>query len=367
MTDEKEILFEETNGIGFIKLNRPRALNALTMGMIREMSRQLAEWERDDTIRAVVVTGEGRAFCSGGDVKAAALDALARKEGRGNGDLIRDFFREEYTLNHQIYMYSKPYIAFADGIVMGGGMGISAHGTYRIVTDNTVFAMPETGIGFFPDVGGGYFLSRCPGETGLYLGLTGQKIKPTDCIYAGYATHFIPAEKRDEFLYALVSLDWGMAGKETEAIDSLLKSFVAEPADDSMIAPHRAEIDRIFAAGSVEGIIKALNEADSEWSVETVQQLYARSPTSLKVTHRHITQSRALEFPDIMTIEYRLSQSMTHNHDFYEGIRATLIEKDHDPKWNPARLDEIDADMVDRYFQSLGEDDLVFALQREVV
>lgn len=352
MTQENEVIFEIRNGLGLITLNRPAVLNALNLNMIRLMNERLDQWARDPSIHAVAVTGAGgRAFCSGGDVKTVALEAKAAREGRGDGALADHFFYEEYTLNNRIFSFSKPYIALVDGIVMGGGKGISAHGSHRVVTENTLFAMPETSIGFFPDVGGGYFLPRCPGQTGVYLALTSKRIKAVDTVYIGFATHFIPAQKIPQAVEALSSVSWPQAGAPKEKISAVLDQFATVPPGSSELAPQRERIDNIFSHERVEDIVEALRYDPDSWAAETLRAIESMSPTSLKVSLRQIRQGANMKFNEVMSMEYLLSQAFVKSHDFYEGIRAALIDKDKQPHWQPASLAEVDEKAVDRFFQ----------------
>jgi enoyl-CoA hydratase len=361
MAEEQEILFDVKGGVGFITLNRPQALNALNLNMIRQMDKKLVEWAKDAKIKAVVVTGAGdRAFCSGGDVKAVALDALALKQGKSDGQLTRDFFREEYILNHRIHTFPKPYISLINGIVMGGGKGISAHGSHRVVTENTLFAMPETNIGFFPDVGGGYFLPRCPGQTGAYLAMTSKRIKAIDTIYIGFATHFVKAEDIAKLSAALAAVNWDPREEAKDIVTETIEEFATFPPGDSELAPNRARIDACFAFDKVEEIFAALQKDGSPFAQETLTTLYGMSPTSLKIALRQIRLGAKMPFAQVMTMEYRLSQSLMKGHDFYEGIRAALIDKDRKPQWNPARVAEVRDQEVEAAFASLGERDLVF-------
>lgn len=344
MTEEPEIIFKPQGAAGVITLNRPQALNALTFDMVRRLDKMLVAWAKDPAIKAVVITGAGdRAFCAGGDIKAVAL-------ARG-GSMTREFFREEYTLNHRIFTYPKPYIALINGIVMGGGKGVSAHGSHRIVTENALFAMPEANIGFFPDVGGGYFLPRCPGQTGLYLALTCKRIKSADMLYVGFATHFVPSAKMAQLQDKIM--------QSPQDIDLLLKDFSGQPADASELAANREKIDRCFAHDHVEEILADLQKDSSAWAIETLQAMQSLSPTSLKIALRQIRLGAKMTFAEVMAMEYRLSQACLARHDFYEGVRAALIDKDRCPRWIPATVGDVpDAD-IDLYFQSLGSQDLV--------
>lgn len=352
----EEVIFEARGHMGIITLNRPTALNALNLHMIRLIDSHLIACAGDDNIKAVIIEGAGgRAFCSGGDVKTIA-QSITRPEGAA---LARDFFREEYTLNHRIHTYPKPYISLIDGIVMGGGKGISAHGSHRIVTENTLFAMPETNIGFFPDVGGGYFLPRCPGQTGLYLAMTSKRIKAIDTVYIGFGTHFVPAAKIFALRDALCGLSFEREADIRKDIDRVIESFTEEVHGESELAPKRLLIDECFGADRVEDIFAALEKYDDAWATETLAALYSMSPTSLKVALRQIRTGKSLDFGKAMTMEYRLSQRLVHTHDFYEGIRAALIDKDRQPKWNPARLSEVTEEQIDAFFAPLDSQDLV--------
>lgn len=356
-----EVLFETADGIGLIILNRPKALNALNLNMIRQMNDKLAAWAVDDAVKAVVITGAGdRAFCSGGDVKAVALAARGMKDGTGDGALVRDFFREEYILNHRIHTFKKPYVALINGIVMGGGKGVSAHGSHRVVTENVLFAMPEANIGFFPDVGGGYFLPRCPGQTGLYLALTSKRIKAIDTIYIGFGTQFVPSARVADVLQALRHIAWDEREKPHDQVTQAIEPFCAEPPADSEIAPNRAVIDSAFGYDTVGEIIAALQKDDGAFAQETLSAMYALSPTSLKVALKQIRLGATLDFARVMTMEYRISQTCAKSHDFYEGIRAALIDKDRQPKWEPSRIFDVKDETVEGYFAPLGAQDLTF-------
>lgn len=363
MSKDAEIIFEEKGGVGLITLNRPDALNALNLDMIREMSPKLDEWKENSKIYAVVLTGAGdRAFCAGGDVKAVALDAHAMQNGQSEGQLTRDFFREEYPLNHQIFHYPKPYISLIDGIVMGGGKGLSAHGSHRVVTENTLFAMPETGIGFFPDVGGSYFLPRAPGESGLYLALTSARINAVDALYIGFGTHYLPQKGLEPLLENLTTADWNRADPLSIA-NAILSNYSSENIEDEgILRDLQKDIDRHFRFDTVEKIVESLQgeEENTEWAKETLKALEERSPTSLKVTLAQIRRGEKMEFDDAMVMEYRLSQRFMQSHDFYEGIRAQLIDKDRAPKWDPATLEDIAEEDVDAFFEPLQEGELTF-------
>ena len=355
-----EVLFTQQGAIGLITMNRPQALNALTLGMVRAMNTQLEAWATDDSVQAVVIRGTGgRAFCAGGDVKAVAMATRAADPAAAT--MARDFFFEEYTLNHRIFTYPKPYIALIDGIVMGGGVGVSAHGTFRIVAESTALAMPETIIGFFPDVGGGYFLPRCPGQTGTYLALTGHRVGAVDAIYCGFATHYVPTAQHQELLQALSETNFADAVDAKVAVEEVIARFAQEAAGECTLAPVRDAIDRCFGADRMEDIIAALAHEDSDFAAKTLQSLYAVSPTSLKVTLRQLREGGKLHFAKVMTMEYRLSQALVKYPDFYEGIRAALIDKDKQPKWHPSRVEDVTDEQVDAFFAPRPDDELVLS------
>ena len=348
-----DISFERRGSLGLITLDRPKALNALTPGMVGEMQDNLDAWATDDTVHAVLITGAGsRAFCAGGDVKDMALQVKS-----GNTALARDFFRAEYTLNYTIHKFPKPYIAWLDGIAMGGGVGVSAHGSHRVATENTLFAMPETSIGFFPDIGGGYFLPRFPGQTGTYLALTSSHIGPADSIYTGFATHYMPSYGFDTLVETLSTQEWG-GGDDKETVTQVLDSLSVPTEGDAVLAPHRAQIDGCFGHDTVEGIFESLNRDDSAFAAETLAALYAVCPVSLKVALRQLREGEKLDFARVMQMEYRISQRRVLDPNFYEGVRAALIDKDKKPQWVPRDVSDVDEETVSAHFADLGEQEL---------
>lgn len=352
-----EIAFETRGPLGLVTMTRPKALNALTLGMIRALHPQLDRWAADPAIAAVAIRGEGgKAFCAGGDVRAIWETAKAGGHVPGEpGQLAADFFREEYQLNRRIHTFEKPFVALIDGITMGGGVGLSVHGDLRLAGPRTLFAMPETAIGLFPDVGGSYFLPRLPGGLGLYLALTGERLKAADCLYAGIATHYVAAEE-EEILAALAAADW-------QAPEACLAPLLGEPEVPALLPPHRAAIDRCFAGrDSVEAVVAALEAEGSDWARATLATLAKRSPTSMKVAFEQLRRGATASFDDCMTMEYRLSQAaMRPGSDFFEGIRAVLVDKDHAPTWNPESLAGVGAAAVAAWFQPLGAHDLTFS------
>ncbi len=341
----EDVLFEARGALGLITLNRPRALNALTLDMIHAMAARLGEWAGDDAIAAVLIRGAGdKAFSAGGDIHALY------DRGADGPAYIAGFFRDEYRLNRLIFRYPKPYVALIDGIAMGGGVGVSVNGNLRIATETTLFAMPETGIGMFPDVGGSYFLPRCPGETGLYLGLTGARLAAADCIYAGIADRYVSGGRHQALIDALA------AGRP---IDKALADFPADPGA-APLAERRAAIDRCFAGDSVEGILAALEEEGGEWAADTLSALAGKSPLLLKVALRQLRAGRALDFEACMAMEYRLSQRIVPGHEFREGVRAAVVDKDRNPQWRPATLKDVSEASLDACFAPLDGEELTF-------
>lgn len=351
-----EIHFDVHGAVGMIRLDRPKALNALTLGMIRAMAARLTEWAADPAISAVLVTGAGdRAFCAGGDLRSL-FAARAADPG-----LFPRFFREEYTLNAQIQAFPKPYVALIDGITMGGGVGISAHGSHRVATDRTLFAMPETGIGMFPDVGGGYVLPRLPGQIGMYLALTGARLKAADCVYTGLATHHIPHDRTAALVAELSTLD--PAEDAAAAVNHVLDAHHVNPGS-APLSSRRALIDRCFAFDTAEAIMAALERERDPLAAEILAELARKSPTALAVTVRQIRLGAHLVFREVMAMEYRMARRMMAGHDFFEGVRALLVDKDQRPVWRPARLEEVSIADVDAVFAPLGDDELVLPPRR---
>ncbi|RKH33833.1 enoyl-CoA hydratase/isomerase family protein [Corallococcus praedator] len=350
----EDVLLETRGAVGLVTLNRPKALNALSLEMCRALHPRLDAWAADPAVKAVVIRGAGgKAFCAGGDVRAVA-GSVGRTEG--GGSLSSEFFLAEYALNHRIHHFPKPFIALVDGICMGGGLGLSVHGGFRVVTEKLVLAMPETGIGIFPDVGGGWFLPRFPGEAGTYLGLTGARCDAADAVWLGYATHRVEASRLEEVLGALVAADW--SGLAHHVAAHVLAGFIAEPGTSSLEA--RAEaIHRCFQGNRVEDILAALEREGSTWAEETRATLLRMSPTSLKVTLRQLREGRGRDYDTMARVEYRLSQALTARPDFREGIRAVLVDKDQKPRWSPATLAEVTDAEVEACFAPRPGDELV--------
>ncbi|HTW35696.1 MAG TPA: enoyl-CoA hydratase/isomerase family protein [Rhizomicrobium sp.] len=340
---EAEVLFERRGSVGLITLNRPKALNALTHDMCLRMKAQLDMWADDPSIDSVVVRGAGdRAFCAGGDIRALY------ESGKAGTPYVLDFYRDEYILNATIKHYPKPYIAMIHGIVMGGGVGVSVHGRYRVAEETITFAMPETGIGLFPDVGGSYFLPRTPGEIGMYLALTGTRLKAADCLYAGVATHVVPPGR------STVLIDCLEIGRPPEEEFSPYGRIEGRAPLDVQ----RAWIDEVFSGTTVEAILASLDSHGTQWAAETAKTIRSKSPTATKIAFRQIREGKKLDFDDCMRMEYRLVNRVVAGKDFYEGVRATIIDKDQSPKWQPARLEDVSDKDIDAYFAPLGDREL---------
>ncbi|KAM9447631.1 3-hydroxyisobutyryl-CoA hydrolase, mitochondrial-like isoform 2-T2 [Salvelinus alpinus] len=349
-----EILVEKVGNAGVITLNRPKALNALNMNMIRLMYPQLKKWETDKETDIVIVKGAGgKAFCAGGDIRAVT------EAGKIGDALAKNFFREEYILNNAIGTYQKPYVALIDGITMGGGVGLSVHGRFRVATEKTMFAMPETAIGLFPDVGGGYFLPRLQGQLGLFLALTGFRLKGRDVQRAGVASHFVESQKIAALEKELVDLKTPSIEDVSRVLDSYQKWSSLDAEKPFVLEQHIDLIDKLFQSNSVEGIVHNLKTDGSPFAQKQAETLAKMSPTSLKITFKQLQVGRTMSLQEVLVMEYRLSQAcMVKGSDFYEGVRAVLVDKDHSPKWSPSTLKEVSEQSVEDCFSSLGDHDL---------
>ncbi|MFC4377646.1 enoyl-CoA hydratase/isomerase family protein [Nocardia halotolerans] len=350
---EAEVLFEVRDGLGLITLNRPRAINALNHSMSLAITAALRSWATDPAIRTVAIVGAGeRGLCAGGDIVAIHRDAKAINDGGPGapaplGTAAAAFWRDEYLLNELIDSYPKPYVAVMDGIVMGGGVGVSAHGSHRIVTERSQIGMPEVGIGFVPDVGGTYLLSHAPGELGTHVALTTARMGAGDAIAAGFADTFVPAADLPALLDAL---------RTTPADEAIARFATAAP--ESELAAQRDWIDPCYAADTVEGIVDALRAADSPEATKAAEDLLAKSPRALKATLRALREARDRTLAEALQVEFRITVAALSTHDLAEGIRAQVIDKDRSPRWSPATLDEVTAAQVDAYFAPLGAHEL---------
>jgi len=332
---------EKRGVLGLLTLDRPKALNALTHGMILALKHQLEAWAGDTAIQAVAIRGKGeRAFCAGGDIRAVQQAAAA------GSDAGADLLRDEYYMNALIGAYPKPYIALIHGICMGGGAGLSVHGRYRLADSSLDFAMPETAIGFIPDIGSSYFLSRMPDETGMYLGLTGLRIGLGDALATGLMTHAMHATDFDAVIDALAR------GAE---VDEVIAPFVHKPAPGPLLQ-HRRRIATIFSAASVEAILERLERDASEFALETAQVIRTRSPSSLKLVFRQLRAAAQLDLRQCLAMELRLAVRVLKGHDFREGVRAALVDKDKNPKWQPNSLAGVGD--LEPFFAPLGPAEL---------
>ena len=327
-------------GLARLTLNRPKALHALTTEMSTLMTDALLAWREDPAIACVLIdhTGE-RGFCAGGDIRMLA------ESGAGDGSQAREFFRTEYRLNALLHAYPKPIVAVMDGITMGGGVGVSLPCRFRVATERTVFAMPETGIGLFPDVGGGWFLPRMPGATGMWLALTGARLKAADCLLVGVATDYVPSDR-------LEALKGELARRPAE-VETVLTEFEADPGPPPL-ACARADIDRLFGGESLQAITDALGGDDGAWAQAQGHVLSTKSPHSVAVAFRQLREGARLDsFAQNMAMEFRIGARVVHSHDFLEGVRALIVDKDNAPRWSPASLEEITPEMLDAVFAPL--------------
>lgn len=348
---EPEIIFERRGAAGLVTLNRPRALNALTLRMVETMHAQLRAWETDEAVTRIVVRGAGgRAFCAGGDIRH--IYEMGRA---GRYEETVAFWLGEYQLDAYVKRYPKPYVALIEGVVMGGGVGISLHGDHRVASEAYLFAMPETGIGYFPDVGMTYTLPRLPGRTGTYLAMTGARIGAGDALAVGIATHYAKAAAFDALTDALA--DGG-------PIDEALAVHAAAPPEAGPLVRERAVIDTCFSAESAPAVLAKLDaeaSAGSTFAAETAAVIRSRSPTSVLIAFEQMRRGPDLSFPDAMLTEYRLCERVMRGHDFYEGVRAVIIDKDGRPSWNPATLDTVDPAAIEAAFGPVSGTEPSFA------
>jgi enoyl-CoA hydratase/carnithine racemase len=347
------------NRIGFITLDRAKALNALTLDMIRALTALLRDWQHSDEVLAVAIRASTeRAFCAGGDIRFFYQVGTAGPAG--GSALLEDFFTEEYALNHLIHHYPKPYIAFMDGIVMGGGMGVSQGGAQtclRIVTEKTAMAMPEVHIGLFPDVGGSYFLSRAPGRLGDWLALTGQTINAADALYAGMADVALPSQALPELLAALESQPLSSGAEVMAMIRAYAAPYAADfKPENSLLAVNRDAIDRHFAHDGMAAIVASLESDAGEFSQKTLASLRRGSPLLLCVTLEQLRRGAAMTVAECLRMERTMVRHSFEGKEVLEGIRARVIEKDNAPQWSPATLDEVSAEQVEQFFSPVWPD-----------
>jgi len=340
---EAEVITRVESGVGRITLNRPKAIHALNRAMCEAMIKALQAWKSDDAVSSVLIDHAGeRGFCAGGDIRMIA------ESGAGDASEAKAFFHTEYQLNHLMFEYPKPITAIVDGIVMGGGVGISEPADVRIATERTTYAMPETGIGLFPDVGGGWFLPRLPGQTGVWLALTGARLKAADTVALGIHTHYVALDVIEALKADLLA---------NPSDPKAVADRVSGDAGEAPLAAHREAIDRLFAFDTVEEIFAALEADGSEWALKQLSILKTKSPQSLKVSLRQIREgAKMATFADNMAMEYALGGRVVSTHDFQEGVRAVIIDKDNAPNWQPADIAGVSDDMIEALFAPLPQD-----------
>lgn len=340
MSEQAEVIVRIEGRVGRITLNRPQALHALTTNMIALMTQALLSWRDDPAVELVLIDHAGeRGFCAGGDIRMLA------ESGAGDGAKAREFFFTEYRLNALLHDYAKPLVAIMDGITMGGGVGLSRPCRFRVATERTTFAMPETGIGLFPDVGGGWYLSRMSDHIGLWLALTGARIKAADCELTCIATDYVESARLPELKSRIVA--------DPGAVETVLTEFEGDAGRPSLAA-HQDEIARLFAGDSVEAIVASLKATDTDWAREQLAILATKSPQTLKVAFRQLRLGGAMtRFADNMAMEYRIGARVVQRHDFLEGVRAVIVDKDNSPKWDPPTLESVDDDLLDGIFAPL--------------
>jgi enoyl-CoA hydratase len=349
---EPDLIARREGAAGVIRLNRPKAINAVTLEMFRDIDKALDAFEADPAVAVILLEGAGeRGLCAGGDIRALYESSQVK------GDLGKILWREEYILNARIAQFAKPYVAFMDGIVMGGGVGLSAHSRHRVVTERTKLAMPEVGLGFFPDVGGTWLLSRAPGEIGTYFGLTGQTMNGPDAVYAGFADAVVPSGKLAALREALVRIRAGATSGEVKAvIDGFATGETSGP-----VAALRPRIDVWFAPDRMEDIVAALSRDGSELAQKTLKTLNEKSPRGMVVTLKLLRLARAsASLEQCLVREYRAALQVFASDDFREGVRAAVIDKDRNPKWSPAGIEDVTPEMVAPYFAEIGVDELKF-------
>jgi enoyl-CoA hydratase len=349
---EGDLIARKEGSVGVIRLNRPKAINAVTLEMFHDIDEALDAFEKDPAVAVILLEGAGeRGLCAGGDIRALWESSKVK------GDLGKILWRDEYILNARIKKFPKPYVAFMDGIVMGGGVGLSAHSSHRVVTEKTKLAMPEVGLGFFPDVGGTWLLSHSPGEIGTYFGLTGRTMNGPDAIHAGFADAVVPSAKLADLREALTKVRAGITSAEVKA---LIAGF-ATGETAGPVAALEGKIDAWFAHDRMEDIIAALQRDGSELALATLKTLNEKSPRGMVVTLKLLRLARtARSLEECLVREYRAALEVFASDDFREGVRAAVIDKDRSPKWSPPRIEDVTPAMVARYFAEIGADELKF-------
>ncbi|MEG3180439.1 enoyl-CoA hydratase/isomerase family protein [Sphingomonas sp. LT1P40] len=338
-----DVLIFKEGKAGCIRLNRPKAIHALNTGMCVAVLTALEAWREDAAVEVVMIDhAEGRGFCAGGDIRVIA------ESGAGDGSAAREFFRQEYRMNHRLFTYAKPIVAFMDGITMGGGVGISQPAKYRVATENTKFAMPETGIGLFPDVGGGWYLSRLPGRIGQYLAVTGHRIDGSECVALGLASHYLPSAVLDEAKARIAA--------DPQRVAAVLDDLSETPPEARLLA-HREDIDRLLASDTLEEIVAALEADGGDWATAQRAIIATKSPQAMKVSLKLLLDGATMPtFEDEMRQEFAVASHIVQRHDFIEGVRALIVDKDNAPRWNPATIEGISDHLIDQIFAPLPDD-----------
>ena len=355
---QDEVIFTEENGVGIITLNRPERLNALTYSMVQLINLNLNSWETNNNINCIIIEGAGdRSFCAGGDVVKLRKEVLA--EGGPPTNLSRSFFYDEYTLNFKISNYTKPFISLINGFTMGGGVGVSMHGSHVIGSEKTLFAMPETAIGLFPDVGGGWLLGQLDKGVGAWLSLVGAKIKAYDLLRLKLITHFVDSNKIKDLRELLISA----SPNTNEKTNSIIESVASKPdQSESVLVKNENVINEAFSYDKVEDIFKKCEEiiaSGNEFLDDQFEELKHKSPTSLKISLKQIRAASTMSLKDELIMEYRMVQKCIEIGDFFEGVRAMLVDKDRKPDWTPSNIKDVDDIRVNKFFESLGDLDLI--------
>jgi enoyl-CoA hydratase len=353
-----EVLFHIQNGVGRIVLNRPKALNALSVAMVDDIGKKLAAWEHDPSVAIVLIEGAGeKGLCAGGDIRS-----LYDKRDDNVEEHALAFFSTEYKMNLALHRYPKPIVAYMNGIVMGGGIGISVFASDRIVTERSKLSMPEMNIGFFPDVGASYFLNKMPGHMGRYLALTAHLFNGADAIYLGAADYYIKSDQWEALKQEIEAKDWIAADDQQAAADKLRKMIADVAVDavpESSLATVQEKVDRHFAYGSVADILASLDKAaeeGDEWAAETAKTIRSKSPISLAVALEQLVRGKSMTIENCFRMEMNMSMHFIHSHDFYEGVRSVLVDKDRNPHWNPASIEEVKRENVEAFFEDVWKD-----------
>ena len=354
MSDELPVISSVVGCVGQLTLNRPKALHALNLRMCEIILETLQIWSEDSQVKVVLIdhAAGSRGFCAGGDIRMLA------ESGATDAKEAREFFKSEYRMNAKLQSFPKPIVSFIDGITMGGGVGLSVHGSHRVASENTVFAMPETGIGLFPDVGGGWFLPRLEGELGVWLALTGHRIRGADVGAIGVATHYTQSDRLPDLKNEIVECQF--EGDTLDTLSRILDRFT-DSVPEFSLKDHLGAINRCFCKDEVAEIVTALQAENDEWTDQQLKALQAKSPETMKVALHQLRQGAKLEsFRDNMRMEYRIGWRKVQSPDFLEGVRAVIVDKDNAPKWNPSKVEDVRDEDVLKYFARLGTDELTF-------